>query len=269
VVWYVGTNSEGLNETERANLMEYVYNDGNLFLSGQDLAKDFCDPGSPYYSAESHAWFQDLLGVDYAADDADSDTVMGVIGDPVSDGMNFAINGGDGANNNVATDVLTVLSNGAESLIYSSGPTAGVRGAYGDGRTFISGFGFEGVSSATSRNDLMTAILDWITNPFTAVGDHVQVPLLQQPYVTPNPFNPQTSIKFEVGGSQAVNAEVVIYDLRGRAINHLFRGVLEPGPKSLTWNGRDDGGRGLASGIYLALVKVGDETRPVKMTLAR
>jgi hypothetical protein len=269
VVWLVGTNGLGLGDDDRSSLKDYVYNDGNLFLSGQDLAKDFCSPGSPLYTEESHAWFQDLLGVDFEADHANTSTVAGVTGDPVSDGMSFAINGGDGANNNASPDAIVALSNGAISLEYSSDPTAGVRGAYGDGRTFFAAFGFEGVSSAISRNDLMTAILDWITNQFTAVGNDVISPLISRAYVTPNPFNPQTSLKFEVGGDQAVDSEVVIYDLRGHAVRNLFRGVLEPGLRTMVWNGRDNGGRSLSSGVYLAQVKVSDETRTVKMTLAR
>ena len=66
-----------------------------------------------------------------------------------------------------------------------------------------------------------------------------------------------------------MNSEVVIYDLRGREIRNLFRGVLEPGPQTMVWNGRDNGGRSLASGIYLARVIVANEARTVKMTLAR
>jgi hypothetical protein len=269
VVWVAGTNGQSLDETERANLKNYVFNNGNLFLSGQDLARDFCDPGSPYYTAESHAWFQDLLGVDYLADHANTSTVAGVSGDPVSDGLNFAINGGDGANNNTSPDAIEALSNGAISLVYSNDPTAGVRGAYGDGRTFFAAFGFEGISTATDRDGLMVRILDWITNPFNAVGDDFMTPLVSRAYVTPNPFNPQTNLKFEVGGELAVDGSVVIYDLRGRAVRELYRGPLEPGLRTMIWNGKDNRGRGLASGIYLAQVKVADQTQTVKMTLAR
>jgi hypothetical protein len=268
VVWYVGDNSADLDLETRTALKDYVFNDGNLYLAGQNLARDFCDPGSPLYSPESRAWFQDLLGVDYQADDAGTSAVVGVAGDPVGDGQAFDINGGDGADNNDSPDEILALSN-AISLTYATGATAGLRGAYGDGRTYFTGFGFEGISSGLARTNLMTAVLDWITNPFTAVGDQVVRPLISRPFVTPNPFNPQTSLKFEVGGSQAVPADVVIYDLRGRAVRNLYSGTVEPGLRTLVWNGRDDGGRSLSSGIYLAQVKVADQTRAVKMTLAR
>jgi len=269
VVWSVGTNGQGLNDADRSNLMEYVQNGGNLFLTGQNLARDFCDPGSPLYSASSHAWFQDLLGVDFLTDNAVAGLVVGVPGDPVSDGMILTINGGDGADNNSSPDEIVTLGNGATSLTYNTGQDAAVRGVFDEGRTFFAAFGFEGLYSASQRNSVMASVLDWITSRVSSVGNEIQPLLVHRPYVVPNPFNPQTSVKFEVGGIQAVNSEVVIYDLRGREIRNLFRGVLEPGPQTMVWNGRDNGGRNLASGVYLALVRVAGEARTVKMTLAR
>jgi hypothetical protein len=269
VVWSVGTNGQGLNDTDRSSLLEYVRNGGNLFLTGQNLVHDYCDPGSPLYSASAHAWFQDLLGVDFMANNAASSLVNGVPGDPVSNGMALTINGGDGANNNSSPDEILTLSNGATSMTYSTGKNAAARGAFDKGRTFFAAFGFEGLYSSSQRNSVMASVLDWITSRVSAVGNDIQTVLINRPYVVPNPFNPQTSVKFEVGGTQSVNTEVVIYDLRGREIRSLFRGVLEPGPQNMLWNGRDNGGRNLASGVYLAHVKVADQTRTVKMTLAR
>ncbi len=269
VVWSVGTNGQGLTDADRSGLTEYVQNGGNLFLTGQNLARDFCDPGSPLYSAASHAWFQDLLGVDFLADDAATSLVYGIDGNPVSDGMILAINSGDGADNNTSPDEIITLGNGTTAMTYSTGQDAAVLAAYDNGRTFFAAFGFEGLATANQRNDMMASVLNWITARFSAVGDDVQSPLVHSLYVTPNPFNPQTSLKFEVGGGQAMNTEVVIYDLRGHQVRNLFRGLLEPGPQAMVWNGRDEGGHSLASGIYLARVMVAGEARTVKMTLAR
>jgi hypothetical protein len=62
---------------------------------------------------------------------------------------------------------------------------------------------------------------------------------------------------------------VVVFDIRGRAVRRLFDGPLLPGPQQVIWNGRDDRGRNLGSGVYLARVLVGSEMRAVKMTLAK
>jgi len=269
VVWFTGTSGDGLTDADRANLQEYVGNGGNLFLTGQNLARDYCWPGSPGYSPGSHAWFTDILGIDFQADSAGSPLVSGVPGDPVGDGLILAINGGDGADNNTSPDEITVLGDALVSLSYDTGPAAAARSTYLDGRTFFAAFGFEGVATANQRQDLMTAVLGWITNRFSAVDDDLQRVTVSPAVVTPNPFNPQTSIKFEVGGDRPVPGDVVIFDLRGRVVRHLFAGTVDPGPRTMVWNGRDNLGRSLSSGIYLARVTVAANSQTVKMTLAR
>jgi hypothetical protein len=269
VTWYVGDNTLGFDADDRASLREYVSSGGNLYMSGQNLARDFCSPASPSYTSESRAFFADLFGLDYQADVAPSPLVYGVPGDPVTTGMLMSITGGDGANNNTSPDEIMALSNGAAALTYNNGPTAGVRAAYLEGRTFFTAFGFEGIATSAQRSILMTDVINWIISRASAVGDDIQSVLVSKPSVTPNPFNPQTSLHFEIGGSQSVDTEVVIYDLRGRAVRHLFRGDLDPGPRSMVWNGRDGSGRSLSSGVYLALVRVAGEMQTVKMTLAR
>ncbi len=269
VVWFVGTHNQGLDDTDRASLAEYVFNGGNLFLTGQNLARDFCDPGSPLYTPASHAWFGEVLGVDFLADNAATSLVNGVAGDPVSDGMVLAINTGDGANNNTSPDEIITSGNSVTAMTYFTGQDAAIRAAYGDGRTFFSAFGFEGVATAGQRDDMMASVLSWIIARFTPVQNEIPSQLVSKPFVIPNPFNPRTSLKFEVGGSEAVHSEVVIYDLRGRKIRGLHSGLLAPGPQTMVWDGRDDGGRNLASGVFLARVLVGREAQTVKMTLAR
>lgn len=269
VVWYVGTNPQGLDADDRNSLLEYVQGGGSLFMSGQNLARDFCSPSSPYYTPASRAWFGELLGIDFQADVAPATVVYGVNGDPVTHGMSLTINGGDGANNNTSPDEVVALSHAPTTLTYTNGATAATRTAYHGGRTFFTAFAWEGIATSSQRENLMTDALNWMISRFVAVGDDIQSVLAGQPVVRPNPFNPQTSIHFEVGGSQSVLTEVAIYDLRGRAVRNLFRGSLDPGPQAMVWNGRDGTGRSLSSGIYLALVKVGSEKKTVKMTLAR
>ena len=109
----------------------------------------------------------------------------------------------------------------------------------------------------------------WFESTVVAVGDELQPLLARRAAAWPNPFNPQTSIRFEVGGDRAVNSEVTVYDLSGRAVRHLFAGTVNPGPQSVNWNGRDDQGRHLATGVYLARVQVNEEQQIVKMTLAK
>lgn len=65
----------------------------------------------------------------------------------------------------------------------------------------------------------------------------------------PNPFNPRTVIAFELDRAQDVTLDVL--DLRGRRVARLAAGRHEPGRHQVTWTARDDGGRPVASGVYV------------------
>jgi FlgD Ig-like domain len=64
----------------------------------------------------------------------------------------------------------------------------------------------------------------------------------------PNPFNPVTTIRFSV--AQAGQATIHIYSVGGTLVRTLVKGHHAPGSYSVRWDGRDDNGRRLASGVY-------------------
>ena len=80
----------------------------------------------------------------------------------------------------------------------------------------------------------------------------------------PNPFNPATTIPLSVpDGAEAV--DVAIYNLSGQLVRQVWTGPLVAGEHRLTWDGRDQQGRLVASGAYLYQVRVGDQLRTRKM----
>ena len=83
----------------------------------------------------------------------------------------------------------------------------------------------------------------------------------------PNPFNPQTEIRFELksGG----NTRMRVYDIRGRLVKDLVSGHLEAGPHSIVWMGRDNGGRQVASGVYYYKIDSGKFSETKRMTLVK
>lgn len=72
----------------------------------------------------------------------------------------------------------------------------------------------------------------------------------------PNPFNPSTSIRFELGG--VGSATIDVFDTSGRLIRSFDLRGRGTGPSSVRWNGLDRFGTPVASGVYLARLKVGD-----------
>ncbi|MBN1824984.1 MAG: agmatine deiminase family protein [Candidatus Eisenbacteria bacterium] len=64
----------------------------------------------------------------------------------------------------------------------------------------------------------------------------------------PNPFNPQTTFRFDLKYEDHV--ELTVFDVRGRAVRHLVDGARDAGSHEVVWDGRDDRGRELSSGVY-------------------
>ena len=84
----------------------------------------------------------------------------------------------------------------------------------------------------------------------------------------PNPFNPLTVLAWEQARPAAVRLE--IRDLVGRRLRVLADGeTLPAGRHALTWRGRDDAGRPVAAGVYLARLVAGRTTRVVKLQLVK
>ena len=83
----------------------------------------------------------------------------------------------------------------------------------------------------------------------------------------PNPFNPVTTICFQVPAGQHVR--LAVYDVKGRRVALLLDGEVPAGRQEIAWQGRDDAGRGLASGVYMARLETPAETWVQKMLLAK
>ena len=83
----------------------------------------------------------------------------------------------------------------------------------------------------------------------------------------PNPFNPTTRIQFTLAKSGFVTLQ--IHDLQGRRVRTLVAERLSSGYKSVVWDGKNDDGKYVASGVYFYRLKVGDFSEPKKMLLLK
>ena len=101
-------------------------------------------------------------------------------------------------------------------------------------------------------------------------GDQNQPAQIPQTYVLeqnyPNPFNPRTTIRFAVPTAQTVS--IMIYNIKGQLIRTLLNEQpMEAGWHRIVWDGRDDTGNSVASGVYLYRLKTADFEQVKKMTL--
>lgn len=83
----------------------------------------------------------------------------------------------------------------------------------------------------------------------------------------PNPFNPTTTIRFDLPASAKVNLE--IYNLKGQRVRTLLTESLAKGSHAIVWNGNDDNGRPVSSGVYLYRLSNGTMTQTRKMMLMK
>ena len=83
----------------------------------------------------------------------------------------------------------------------------------------------------------------------------------------PNPFNPTTTIAFSI--AQQSQVSLTIYDVTGRVVRRLVNDARSAGVYRILWDGRNDDGRGIGSGVYFYRLKAGQFVETKKMVLIR
>ncbi|MFQ5583753.1 MAG: T9SS type A sorting domain-containing protein [Calditrichia bacterium] len=83
----------------------------------------------------------------------------------------------------------------------------------------------------------------------------------------PNPFNPETIIRFAL--PQQANVKLTIYDVSGRQVRVLLKKQMSAGYHTATWDGRNDNGVQVGTGVYFYHITAGDFSQVRKMLLVR
>ena len=83
----------------------------------------------------------------------------------------------------------------------------------------------------------------------------------------PNPFNPITTIEYDL--PKDAHVYLVIYDILGRKIRTLVSGMQPAGYAEVRWNGTDDWGNKVGSGIYFYRIETGKFSKTHKMVLMK
>lgn len=83
----------------------------------------------------------------------------------------------------------------------------------------------------------------------------------------PNPFNNNTVIKYSL--TKTTDVSLVIYNILGQKVRTLVREEKQSGPQTVIWDGKDDKGRDLSSGIYFYQLQAGKLTQTRRMVLLK
>jgi len=131
-------------------------------------------------------------------------------------------------------------------LVYGVDYVAGVSAVYDDGVSVI------------------------VEVPFTfngTEGDEIVIVATKLHGNYPNPFNPVTNIAYSIKTAGKVTLEV--YNIKGQLVKTLVNEVMETGDHTAIWNGKDNTGKSVSSGVYFYKMKAGNYTATNKMILMK
>jgi flagellar hook assembly protein FlgD len=83
----------------------------------------------------------------------------------------------------------------------------------------------------------------------------------------PNPFNPVTTIRFAAKDSGRMS--LLVYNTKGQLVRTLVNGDVKAGNHSIVWNGKDDNGKPVSSGVYMYRMQTTGYSKTQKMMLMK
>jgi hypothetical protein len=123
-----------------------------------------------------------------------------------------------------------------------------------------------GIPKLTSAEELGICQETWDDIP-TDVGDDAVLHVNRLYQNQPNPFNPRTTIKFSL--AQQGEVQLLIYDVNGRLVKTLADGKRDAGPHAIVWDGTNDQGHKVGSGVFWSQMKVGSYVSNKKMVILK
>jgi hypothetical protein len=109
--------------------------------------------------------------------------------------------------------------------------------------------------------------LAFATAVTTGIGDTPQPQQAELYQNVPNPFNPTTSISFDL--LESGNVTLSIYDVAGRHIVTLLNEQRSAGPNNVTWDGKDATGATAATGVYYYVLETASTRISKSMVLLK
>ncbi|MGB7061816.1 MAG: M6 family metalloprotease domain-containing protein [Candidatus Zixiibacteriota bacterium] len=283
VIWYTGDHRVSLLSSEDVtDLKNYLDGGGKLFMTSQDAAEKLSSG-----TASDQIFLSDYLRASYGGT-CGRFLAVGMVGDPLADSL-FTLFTSEvcAAGNQSSKDIVNPEGSASAIMKYANGftaPTDSVAAIkyHGDFKVVFFGFGFEGMDSCggdfkaplSAPEHVMERVLNWLrgtSDVFDWEEESVNRPReihLAQNH--PNPFNPVTSIQYSVGGRQRpVHTTLKIFNVIGQLVRTLVDEERLPGTHSVTWDGKDEKGNEVSSGVYFYQLKARDQTETKKMVLLK
>jgi len=268
VIWSTGDDRKSsLTSEEQAVIATFLDNGGRLLICGQNIAFDLDGEGS----ASDSLFLANYLHVQFVADSIDAMVVLGITGDPITDGMFISLAKtptGEGAK--TSPDIIRPIE--PEELIFKYIPgMAGAGVKYEDeatgSRLVYLPFGIEKIigPKANMAADFLEITLTWLSGK-TTIDEELKQSALRKNYWLsqnyPNPFNSSTTIQYSIPHDGFVS--VRLYNLLGEELTTLAEEIKTAGTHKINFDGRD-----YPSGIYFYQLQAGRFTVTKKFLLLR
>ena len=280
VIWNCGLTEPTLIPDEMDALRSYLDTGGRLYLNGVDMAYQLADPASPYHTANSLDFFNNYLHANYVTRIIFTLAVNGVSGDPISNGISqMLLVGGTGAGNlggstgKYPNQIGPNDANAMPIFTFLGGTkVAGIRVNHSSGKIVFTTFGLEAIAQDSLRTKVMGRALDWLVAPVAINNEEgpLLIKTLQLDQNYPNPFNPGTTISYLLPViSSDRHVSLNIYNQLGQKVRALVSEDQESGKYEISWDGLDDNGLQVASGVYFYQLRYGSHKATQKMLLIR
>jgi hypothetical protein len=259
VLWTAANgNSFAFTGQDEQTVMDYLDGGGNLYFASMNFLSS---------RLASTTFIQDYLHITSWTEDVGDLYVYGESGDPISDGMTLHLVYGPPPNSSDAF----VATGPSETTFTGTPGVLGLKVQEGGSKVVFQSFPFESVSFfeadyPNNRDTLLDRVLEWFGE--AAGVDDGPIHRLAIDHVSPNPFNPVTKIAFTVPES-AGRVTLTIHNVNGQVVRSLVDAEYPAGPAVAVWDGMDDAGKGLATGIYFAKLSAGGGDAFTKMTLLK
>ena len=259
IFWNLGNESPTLENNDATLIQDYVDGGGNFFIAGQDLGYDIHEVTK---QSKPRFLYSIYFDASYISNTDSSDQILSVPGNPIIDGLTFELN-----------DVYPLSPDAIQSkrgnsipiLKYSNSDNAAMLvNIREEGKIAYLTFGLEQISSEEIRNTILNSIIYWFDTP-TNVDNEINrnIPAkyaLDQNF--PNPFNPSTTITYQIKDEGKV--QIKLFDVLGREIKILVNETKQPGFYSFSYDAKN-----LNSGVYFYSIKVNDFMSTKKMILLK
>lgn len=292
IIWHSGDlSSFTITKEDQAVLQSWIQQTGrdrNLWITGDDVGYELTAGGVDYNSFMGFTAGARYLRDNWENPPADSlhPLVSGVLGGPAA-GRSFHLNGDCPIINkfDLVTPSTQAQAGGKWGILlrYPNTQPAATRYAtkyvsFGtdSARAVFMGFSFNSIEEGGERLQLAKAIAQTY---FKETPCYLATAVLEEPaggappvrtqlfQNAPNPFNPETAIRFSV--AQRGPVRIDIFDVAGRHVRALVDKAYEPGVYTAHWDGADDAGRPLASGAYFYRMTAAGASDSRKLILLR